>query len=350
MAPGRSIGRLTASTFGREFAKRGGIMRVLVTGGAGYIGSVATAMLLERGYEVVVLDNLERGHRPAVSEDAEFVQCDLRDARTTADSVSGAKVDAVLHFAALHLVPESVDRPDAYYRTNVSGGINLLDAVKRADIGRFVFSSTAAVYGIPDELPITEASPTRPINPYGRSKLMVEQILDDYSARFGFAYAALRYFNVAGAKGNLGEDHRPETHIIPVAVETLTGKRETFTVYGTDYPTEDGTAIRDYVHVIDLVEAHILALEHLDHTLGAINLGTTNGFSVTQMIDAVELVSDRQLPITNGSRRAGDPPSLIADSGKARELLGWEPVHSTLDSMIGSHWDWVQAHPEGYLV
>lgn len=323
-------------------------MRVLVTGGAGYIGSVATATLLERGHDVVVLDNLERGHARAVSEHAELVTCDLRDERATATAVSRANADAVLHFAALHLVPESVERPDAYYRTNVTGGINLLDAVHKSGIGKFVFSSTAAVYGVPGHLPITETSPTRPINPYGRSKLMVEQILDDYSTRFGIAYAVLRYFNVAGARGRLGEDHRPETHIIPVAVEALIGKRKTFTVYGTDYPTGDGTAIRDYVHIIDLVEAHILALEHLDTTLGALNLGTTNGFSVRQMVQAVELASDRQLPVSYGPRRQGDPPSLIADSGKARELLGWEPVHSTLDAMIGSHWDWVQAHPNGY--
>ncbi|CAA9558170.1 MAG: UDP-glucose 4-epimerase [uncultured Thermomicrobiales bacterium] len=323
-------------------------MRVLVTGGAGYIGSVATAMLLERGYEVVVLDNLERGHRAAVPEEAELVDCDLRNADATVSAVSRANVEAVLHFAALHLVPESVERPDAYYRTNVIGGINLLDAIKGAGIGKFVFSSTAAVYGVPETSPITEDTPARPINPYGRSKLMVEQILNDYSERFGFAYAAFRYFNVAGAKGKLGEDHRPETHIIPVAVEALTGKRETFTVFGTDYPTEDGTAIRDYVHVVDLAEAHILALEKLDESLGAINLGTRNGFSVNQMVQAVELATDRSLPVAYGPRRAGDPPSLIADSGKARDILGWKPVHSTLDEMIGSHWDWIREHPNGY--
>ncbi len=323
-------------------------MRVLVTGGAGYIGSVATAMLLERGYDAVVLDNLERGHRQAVSGDAEFLHCDLRDPDATITAVETANVEAVLHFAALHLVPESVERPDAYYQTNVGGGINLLDAVKQAEIGKFVFSSTAAVYGVPETSPITETSPTRPINPYGHSKLMVEQILKDFGERYSFNYAIFRYFNVAGAMGELGEDHRPETHIIPVAVEALTGKRETFTVFGTDYPTEDGTATRDYVHVVDLVEAHILALEKLDQTLGTMNLGTKNGFSVSQMVQAVELTTDRTLPVQYGPRRAGDPPSLIADSSKARELLGWKPEHSTLDQMIGSHWDWIQANPKGY--
>lgn len=323
-------------------------MRVLVTGGAGYIGSVAVARLLDRGHEVVVVDNLERGHRTAIKDDAEFVLCDLRDAGATMSVVRDANVEAVLHFAALHLVPESVERPDAYYRTNLVGGLNLLDAIVAAGIRKLVFSSTAAVYGVPAELPILETSSTLPINPYGRSKLFVESMIADYAARFGFNFAILRYFNVAGSHGSLGEDHRPETHIIPVAIEALTGKRETFTVFGTDYPTPDGTAIRDYVHVVDLVEAHILALERLDASLGVFNLGTKSGFSVRQMVDAVELTTDRQLPVTYGERRAGDPPALVADSTRARTELGWNPVRSTLDAMIGSHWDWVTAHPDGY--
>ncbi len=248
-------------------------MRVLVTGGAGYIWSVAVAMLLDRGDAVVALDNLQRGHHDAVSPGAEFVRCDLRDPAATIEAVSASNVEAVLHFAALHLVPESVHQPAEYYRTNVVGGINLLDAVRAAGIRRFVFSSTAAVYGEPETLPIREGSPTLPINPYGASKLMMERIVADYAATYGFEYAIFRYFNVAGSRGPLGEDHRPETHIIPVALEALTGKRKHFTVYGTDYATADGTAIRDYVHVVDLVEAHILALERLDRTLGVMNLG-----------------------------------------------------------------------------
>ncbi len=323
-------------------------MRVLVTGGAGYIGSVAVAMLMERDHDVLALDNLQRGHADAVTEGAKFVKCDLRDAAATLEAVSAANVDAVLHFAALHLVPESVTQPAEYYRTNVVGGINLLDAVRIVGIHKFVFSSTAAVYGEPESLPIREDSPTVPINPYGASKLMMERILADFGQTYGIDYAIFRYFNVAGSRGRLGEDHRPETHIIPVALEALTGKRDHFTVNGTDYNTKDGTAVRDYVHVIDLVEAHILALERLDRTLGVMNLGTRYGFSVSQMVDAVELTTDQRLPVVMGDRRPGDPPALIADASRAKEILGWEPSHSTLDQMIGSHWDWVQEHPAGY--
>jgi len=325
-------------------------MRVLVTGGAGYIGSVATAMLLERGHEVVVVDNLQRGHRAAVSSHAEFVPCDLRDEEHTLSVVTASGAEAVLHFAALHLVPESVSQPAEYFRTNVVGGMNLLDAVRSSGIDKFVFSSTAAVYGEPEHLPIREDSPTNPINPYGESKLMVEKILTRYSEVYGINHAIFRYFNVAGSYGKLGEDHRPETHVIPVAIEAITGKRDTFTVFGTDYATADGTAIRDYVHVQDLVEAHILVLDKLDTPQGVFNLGTRSGFSVSDVARAVELTTDRALPVAFGPRRAGDPPSLIADSTRARTELGWNPIHSTLDLMIGSHWDWAVSHPDGYPV
>jgi UDP-glucose 4-epimerase len=323
-------------------------MRVLVTGGGGYIGSVATEQLLLRGHEVVVADNFARGHRSAVHPDAELVEVDLRDAGGVLAALQGRSIDAVLHFAALHLVPESVDMPSEYYRTNVVGGLNLLDAVRRLQIGKFVFSSTAAVYGEPENLPILESSPKRPINPYGRSKWMVEQILEDFSNTYGLAYAAFRYFNVAGASGRFGEDHRPETHIIPVALEALLGKRAAFTVFGTDYATADGTAIRDYVHVVDLAKAHVDVLDVLDRPLGAINLGTKDGFSVQQIANAVELATDRVLPVTYGGRRPGDPAALIADCTRARELIGWNPVNSTLDAMIGSAWEWMQRHPDGY--
>lgn len=323
-------------------------MRVLVTGGAGYIGSVAIERLIERGHEVVAVDNFQRGHAAAIHPDAERHACDLRDAAQTGEVVAASEVDAVLHFAALHLVPESVDQPGAYYETNVSGGINLLNAVKDAGITRFVFSSTAAVYGEPASLPIRETDPKTPINPYGHSKWIVEQILQVFAERYGINHAAFRYFNVAGATELRGEDHDPETHVIPVALQVLLGQRENFTVFGTDYPTPDGTAIRDYVHVIDLVDAHITAIERLDAPLGAINLGTRDGFSVKQIVDAVQRVTGKELPVTYGDRRAGDPPALIADTTRAQELLGWDPVRSTMDEMIGSAWSWMQRHPHGY--
>lgn len=323
-------------------------MRVLVTGGGGYIGSVATEQLLLRGHEVIVADSFVRGHRAAVHPDAELVEVDLRDAEGVIAALEGRRIDAVLHFAALHLVPESVEKPAEYYRTNVVGGLNLLDAVRRLEIGKFVFSSTAAVYGEPDELPIRETDPKEPINPYGRSKWMVEQMLEDFSTTYGIASAAFRYFNVAGASDRFGEDHRPETHVIPVALEALLGKRPAFTIFGTDYATADGTAIRDYVHVVDLARAHVDVLDVLDRPLGAINLGTKDGFSVQQIAQAVELATDRELPLTYGGRRAGDPAALVADCSKAQALIGWNPVNSTLDAMIGSAWEWMQQHPEGY--
>lgn len=323
-------------------------MRVLVTGGGGYIGSVAIERLVLRGHDVIALDNFERGHRTAVHPEARVVDCDLRDAAAVQRALLDSGAEAVLHFAALHLVPESVEKPGEYFQTNISGGINLLNAVRDAGISRFVFSSTAAVYGEPETLPIREDSPKAPINPYGHSKWIVEQLLATYSERYGINHAAFRYFNVAGATEDRGEDHRPETHIIPVALQALLGKRERFTIFGTDYPTPDGTAIRDYVHVIDLADAHIDAIEKLDRPLGAINLGTRDGFSVRQIVDSVRRVTGRELPVATGPRRAGDPPALIADTTRARDLIGWNPTRSTMDGMIGSAWAWMQQHPVGY--
>jgi UDP-glucose 4-epimerase len=319
-----------------------------VTGGGGYIGSVAIERLINRGYDVVALDNFDRGHQAAVHPAAEKVACDLRDPDQTADAVTTSQAEAVLHFAALHLVPESVDKPGEYYQTNVCGGINLLNAVVNAGIPRFVFSSTAAVYGEPESLPVLEESPKEPINPYGHSKWMVEQMLPAFFERYGLNYAAFRYFNVAGATEERGEDHRPETHIIPVALQVLLGQRDAFTVFGTDYPTPDGTAIRDYVHVVDLADAHIEAIERLDTCLGSINLGTRDGFSVRQIVDSVNRVTGKELPVVYGERRAGDPPALIADTSRAGELIGWNPTRSTMDDMIGSAWEWMQRHPHGY--
>lgn len=323
-------------------------MRVLVTGGGGYIGSVAIERLIHKGYEVVALDNFDRGHGVAIHPEAEQVQCDLRDVHDVMRAVESSQAEAVLHFAALHLVPESVERPGDYYQTNVGGGINLLNAVRDAGIKRFVFSSTAAVYGEPEQLPIREDSPKTPINPYGQSKWMVEQLLPVYAETYGINYAAFRYFNVAGATEERGEDHRPETHIIPVALQVLLGQRETFTVFGTDYPTPDGTAIRDYVHVVDLADAHIAAIERLDTNLGAINLGTRDGFSVRQIVDSVERVTGKELAVAYGDRRAGDPPALIADTSRAVDLIQWNPTRSTMDQMINSAWEWMQRHPHGY--
>ncbi len=323
-------------------------MRVLVTGGGGYIGSVAVECLLGEGYDVVVLDNFWRGHRSAVPAGIETVDCDLRDRERTITAVKEARVEAVLHFAAATLVGESVLQPADYFEINVVGSHNLLVAMRDASVSRLVFSSTAAVYGMPETLPITEGAPTTPINPYGQSKLMVEQMLQWHADAYGLRYACPRYFNVAGATEQHGEDHDPETHVIPVALQVLLGSRPHFSVFGTDYPTSDGTAVRDYVHVVDLADAHILALRRLDETLGPINLGTRDGFSVRQIVEAVERVTGRELPVEYAPRRAGDPPALVADSSKASSLLGWTPKRSTMDEMVGSAWRWFQAHPQGY--
>lgn len=324
-------------------------MRVLVTGAGGYIGSVAVERLIEVGHDVVATDSFDRGHREAIHAGAEILTMDLRNDDAVHRALSGRDLDAVFHFAALHLVPESVEQPSEYYRNNLIGGLNLLDAVRAAQVPRFVFSSTAAVYGEPEISPILESAPKNPINPYGRSKWMIEQILDDYSRRYGIKSAAFRYFNVAGATEACGEDHRPETHIIPIALQTLMGKRDIFRIFGTDYPTPDGTAVRDYVHVADLVDAHILALDHLDgESLGPINLGTRGGYSVRRIVDAVQDVLGRTLPVETGPRRAGDPAELVADPSRALAVLGWNPKRSNLAHMIGSAWEWMQRHPNGY--
>ncbi len=323
-------------------------MRVLVAGGAGYIGSVAVERLRDDGQDVVVIDNLVKGHRAAVPADVPFHDIDLRDGAAVDRVVSDGRFDAVMHFAALTLVGESVEEPAKYYQANVVGGLTLLESARRADIPRFVFSSTAAVYGEPERLPIREDDPKQPINPYGETKWIIERALEAYSSRYDLNYAAFRYFNVAGATEARGEDHHPETHVIPIALFTLLGKRDKFMIFGTDYPTEDGTAVRDYVHVVDLVDAHVAALGRLDSSLGPINLGTKDGFSVRQIVDAVQRVTGRTLPVVEGPRRAGDPAALIADATRASELLGWEPERSTMDEMIGSAWAWYQAHPAGY--
>lgn len=324
-------------------------MRILVTGGTGFIGGVAVEMLVERGDEVVVMDNLWRGHAAAVPKNVELRVVDLRDAEAVRTAVADVRPDAVMHFAAATIVPESVGDPATYFAINTIGSHHLLAAMQEARVQRFVFSSTAAVYGVPEQIPIQEDAPKRPINPYGLSKWMVEQMVGWYAAAYGLNAVSFRYFNVAGATERHGEHHEPETHIIPVALDVQRGKRDRFKLFGTDYPTPDGTAIRDYVHVVDLVGAHLLALDMLDRPLGAFNLGTRDGFSVQQVVDAVERVTGKPLPIEYGPRREGDPPALVADSTRAQTILGWRPHRSTLDEMIGSAWDWVQRNPNGYV-
>ncbi|MGI9254339.1 MAG: UDP-glucose 4-epimerase GalE [Thermomicrobiales bacterium] len=323
-------------------------MRVLVTGGAGYIGSVAAAALIERGDEVAVLDSLWRGHRRAVPPGAQFERVDLRDRPAVTAVFHRFRPDAVLHFGAATLVPESVREPLLYYEVNICGSLNVIEAMLDSGAERIVFSSTAAVYGEVQHLPIAESDRKSPINPYGESKLVVERMLESTGHAHGLNWAALRYFNVAGATSVLGEDHDPETHVIPVALQVALGERPAFGIYGDDFPTPDGTAIRDYVHVVDLADAHLRALDRLDEPLGPMNLGTRDGVSVREIVSAVERVTGSPLPIRVEPRREGDPPALVADSARAREILGWEPRHSTVDEMVASAWAWMTRHPRGY--
>lgn len=325
-------------------------MRVLITGGAGYIGSITAERALLAGHDVVVIDNLWRGHREAVPSRATFHEADARNQAAIAAIVRSTRPDAVLHFAASTLVPESMANPAAYFENNMVGSFHLLEALRQAEVQRIVFSSTAAVYGEPETVPIDEAQLLHPINPYGQSKLMVEQMLAAYQRAYDVRYAALRYFNVAGATAERGEDHDPETHLIPLALRAAAGWHPTFSIFGSDYPTPDGTAIRDYVHVVDLADAHLAALDRLaaGPSLGAINLGTRGGFSVREVVAAVERVTGKTLLIRDEARRAGDPPVLVADNQRAADVLGWTPRRSTLDEMVGSAWTWFRRYPHGY--
>lgn len=325
---------------------------IMVTGGAGYIGSHAVKLLVESGYQVVVLDNLYRGHRSAVHDDAMFIQADLHDTDTIVQVLNEYKVDGVMHFAALAYVGESVTEPLKYYENNTGGTISLLQALNEAKVNRMVFSSTCATYGEPDRMPIVETMPQSPINPYGMSKLMVEYVLKDYAnANPDFAYTALRYFNVAGcaADGSIGEDHDPETHLIPVVLEAASGKRDAITIFGTDYDTPDGTCIRDYIHVEDLCSAHIAALESLSAGQQQFyNLGIGKGISVKEIIDAAKAVTGVDINVNIGERRAGDPPMLYANADKIRSELGWEPKHTDLNEIVQTAWNWFKNNPDGY--
>ena len=322
-------------------------MRLLVTGGAGYIGSIVAQQLVARGDDVTVLDSLYKGHRAAVPEGAEFVQADLLDPGALAAALEGG-FDGVLHFAALSLVGESVEFPERYYRGNVLGTLNLLDAMRAAGVKRIVFSSTAAAYGEPQSEILDEDAPAAPVNPYGNSKLAVDRMLADEARAHGVAAVSLRYFNVAGASGALGEDHHPETHLIPLVLQAAAGKRESVAIFGTDYPTPDGTAVRDYIHVEDLGRAHILALEKaVPGRHDVYNLGSERGSSVREVIDTARRVTGREIPVVEEGRRAGDPPRLVASNARARESLGWTPELS-LEDMVRDAWAWYQAHPDGY--
>lgn len=325
---------------------------ILVTGGAGYIGSHAVKALVRAGKRVVVLDNLCRGHREAVPPEATLLELDLLETDAIAAALREHNVDRVLHFAALTYVGESVEDPLRYYWNNTAGAVSLLQAMKQASVKRLVFSSTAATYGDAVASPIVEIAEQRPINPYGRSKLFVEQILADVAkADPDFSYVALRYFNVAGsaADGSIGEDHKPETHLVPIALQVALGQREAMTIFGEDYPTPDGTCIRDYVHVEDLIDAHLLALDRLDTPGGAVfNVGIGRGYSVQEVLDAVRRVTGHALPAKVGARRAGDPAELWASGDKLRTELGWSPKYDSLDAIVETAWRWFQSHPNGY--
>jgi UDP-glucose 4-epimerase len=323
-------------------------MRLLVTGGAGYIGSIVGRHLLDGDHEVVVLDNLSRGHREAVLEGAELVTVDLLD-RESLQSALDRGFDAVLHFAALSLVGESGSHPELYYRTNIGGTVNLLDAMRATGAPRLVFSSTAAVYGEPEEVPIPETAPTMPTNTYGRSKLAVDWMIGDYCRAHGLAAVSLRYFNVAGASGGLGEDHHPETHLIPNVLRAAQGVSPFVEMFGTDYATPDGTAIRDYIHIDDLADAHVLALEATEQGRHRIfNLGNGTGFSVRQVVEASRRVTGVEIPVREAARRPGDPPMLVASSELIRTELGWKPRRPALEAMVADAWAFAQAHPNGY--
>ncbi len=320
-----------------------------MTGGAGYIGSIVAAQLLDAGHDVTVLDHLERGHRAAVPAGARLEQVDLLDAEATS-AVLAHGYDAVLHFAALALVAESVANPERYHRGNFVGTLNLLDAMREHGCKRLVFSSTCAVYGEPAEVPMPETLCTDPVNAYGASKLAVDRMITDECRAHGLGAVSLRYFNVAGASGDLGEDHQPETHLIPLVLQAAAGTREHVTVFGTDYPTEDGTAVRDYIHIEDLGDAHLLGLERAtvpgEHRI--YNLGNGTGFSVRQVIEAARAVTGREIPVKEEGRRPGDPAALVASSQRIRDELGWVPRKPEIETMIADAWAWYQARPAGY--
>lgn len=324
--------------------------RILVTGGAGYIGSVVVAQLLERGYEPIVFDDLSHGHRAALATSAKLIVGNVAE-RAALDRVFFEfQPQAVMHFAAFIEAGESMQRPEKYFRNNTANALTLFEALLAHDVKRFVFSSTAALYGTPEKTPIEESAPLQPTNAYGESKLLAEQMLDWLHRVHGLRYASLRYFNAAGAAGEQGEDHHPESHLIPLALQVAVGARKELAIFGTDYPTPDGTCIRDYIHVSDLAAAHLLVLEALKERQRLIyNLGNGRGFSVREVIEMVRRVTGHPIPATDSPRRAGDPAVLVASSEKIKTELGWKPKYADLEDIVRSAWEWRKAHPNGYL-
>ena len=324
-------------------------MRVLVTGGAGYIGSVVAEELIHNGHEVVVYDNLQTGHRAAVSAEAKFIEADLLDGETLGRALRDNEIEAEIHMAASSLVAESVAQPEKYYRNNVIAGLTLLSVMRDNNFKRIVFSSTAAVYGEPAKQPIEESDPTNPTNPYGKTKLAFERALAWDDEVHDLRYASLRYFNAAGASATQGESHDPETHLIPLVLQAAAGKLADLEVYGDDYATRDGTCVRDYVHVVDLARAHLLALDALDKGSQIYNLGCGGeGYTVREVIDAAREVTGKEIRVRMGPRRSGDPAVLVASSEKIKSELGWKPSQQDLRPIISSAWDWMNAHPNGY--
>ncbi|MFA6545499.1 MAG: UDP-glucose 4-epimerase GalE [Limisphaerales bacterium] len=321
-------------------------MNVFVTGGAGYIGSVCVEELLNAGHAVTVFDNLSEGHRSAVDVRARFILGDLADRDLVARSLTGAGAEAVIHFAAHALVGESMQNPGKYFRNNVANGLNLLDAAVVARVRKFVFSSTCATYGVPEKMPMDESLSQRPVNPYGESKLMFEKMLQWYQQLHGLEFVAFRYFNAAGASHKFGEHHRIETHLIPNVLKVALGQKEECEIFGTDYPTPDGTCIRDYIHIADLAQAHILALAPTK--AGFFNLGNGAGYSVREVIQTCERISGRPIRAVEKLRRPGDPPRLVAAADRAIGELGWRPAFAKLDDIVASAWDWHRRHPNGY--
>ncbi len=324
--------------------------RVLVVGGAGYIGSHTVRLLMQQGYDVHVYDNMSMGHKEAVPADRLIIG-DLKDADRLDHALMIHRIDGVIHFAASAFVGESVTNPAKYYQNNVVNALSLLEAVRKQGVKKFVFSSTCATYGTPDKMPITEETPQRPINPYGETKLIVEKALRDYANAYDFGYAALRYFNASGASpdSTIGEDHSPETHLIPLILEVILGKRSHIEIFGTDYPTRDGTCIRDYIHVDDLAQAHILALEKLQPKQQMkLNLGIGQGYSVREVIQSAERVTGKKVAFKESARREGDPAELIADPSKAVKELGWKPKYLEIDQIVETAWNWHRSHPNGY--